>query len=97
MSKCIQPQTLSWRIDVEPYPAISWGGVGFVATCERWTYTAYHEEELGHWQSIGHDAFGGDGLRSLGRWSSVDALVADPEANPPSWLVDAMRAIEAQP
>lgn len=48
MSKSIPPQSLSWRIDVEPYP-----------------------------------------------WDSIDALVADPDANPPSWLVGAMRAIEA--
>ena len=99
MSKHIPPQSLSWRIDVEPYPAISWTGVRFEVTRETWTYTAYYEEEeLGHWQTIEHNAFG-DGaaqLRSLGEWDSIDALVADPDANPPSWLVDAMRAIEAR-
>lgn len=99
MSKCIQPQSLSWRIDVDPDPAISWTGVGFVATRETWTYTAYYDEAIGHWQTIEHDAFGdGDNeLRTLGEWPSVDALVADPVANPPAWLIDAMRAIEAQP
>lgn len=95
MTKSIPPQSLSWCIDVEPYPATSWTGVGFEVTRETWTYTAYHDEAIGHWQAIEHDAFGGDELRSLGRWSSIDALVADPDANPPSWLVDAMRAIEA--
>ena len=97
MSKSIPPQSLSWRIDVEPYPAISWTGVGFVVTRETWTYTAYYSELIGHWQTIEHDAFGGgdSDLRTLGKWPSVDALVADPDANPPSWLVDAMRAIEA--
>ena len=97
MSKCIQPQSLSWRIDAEPYPATSWTGVGFVATRETWSYNAYYDEAIGHWQAIEHDAFG-DGtseLRSLGRWSSIDALVADPDANPPEWLLDAIRAIEA--
>lgn len=97
MSKSIPPQSLSWRIDVEPYPAISWGGVGFEVTRETWTYTAYTSDDLDPWQTIEHDAFGGDELRSLGEWDSVDALVADPDANPPAWLVDAMRAIEAQP
>lgn len=95
MSKSIPPQSLSWRIDVEPYPATSWTGVGFEVTRETWTYTAYTSDDLDPWQTIERDAFGGDELRSLGEWDSIDALVADPDANPPSWLVDAMRAIEA--
>lgn len=94
MSKCIQPQSLSWRIDAEPYPAIGWTGEGFVANTETWSYTAYYDEAIGHWQTIEHDAFGEGELQPLGEWSSVDALVADPDANPPSWLIDAMRAIE---
>ena len=93
MSKQIPPQSLSWRIPVEPYPAIGWTGEGFVASVETWSYTAYY----GHWQTIEHDAFG-DGcneLRRLGMWPSVEALDADPDANPPAWLLDAIRAIEA--
>ena len=95
MSKSIPPQSLSWRIDVEPYPAISWTGVRFEVTRETWTYTAYTSDDLDPWQTIGHDALGGDELRILGTWDSIDALVADPDANPPEWLLDAIRAIEA--
>ena len=93
--KRIPPQSLTWRADVEPYPAISYTGVGMIVTVEHWTYTAYDDDEP--WQQIEHDGFGaGEGeMRALDRWYSLEALIADPDADPPAFLLDAIRAIEA--
>ena len=93
--KRVPPQSLTWRIDVEPYPAISYKGVGMIVTVERWEYTAYDDSEP--WQTIERDGFGAGAneLRTLGRWYSLEALIADPDADPPAFLLDAIRAIEA--
>ena len=66
-----------------------------IVTVEHWTYTAYAYGEP--WQQIEHTGFGaGAGeLRTLGRWYSLEALIADPDVDPPAFLLDAIRAIEA--
>lgn len=95
MSKHIPPQSLSWLIKVEPYPAVSYLGKPFIADIETWAYTAY--DEPGHWQVIERNAFGrGDAeLATLGRWDSVEDLEASVVVKPPEWLLAAIRAIEA--
>lgn len=94
--KRVPPQSLTWRVDVEPYPAISYAGVGMIVTVEHWTYTAY-DGGGEPWQQIEHVGFdAGEGeLCSWRRWYSLEALIADPDADPPAWLIDAIRAIEA--
>ena len=93
--KRVPPQSLTWRVDVEPYPAISYEGVGMIVTVEHWTYTAYDDSEP--WQEIEHDGFGAKvgEMRTFARWYSLEELIADPDADPPAWLLDAIRAIEA--
>ena len=93
--KRVPPQSLTWRVDVEPYPAISYEGVGMIVTVEHWTYTAYDDSEP--WQEIEHDGFGAKvgEMRTFARWHSLEELIADPDADPPAWLLDAIRAIEA--
>ena len=65
--KRVPPQSLTWRVDVEP------------------------------WQQIEHAGFGAEvgELRTFARWYSLEELIADPDADPPAWLLDAIRAIEA--
>ena len=93
--KRVPPQSLTWRIDVEPYPAISYKGVRMIVTVEHWEYTAYDSSEP--WQQIEHTGFGAGAneLRTLGRWYSLEALIADPDADPPAFLLDCIRAIVA--
>ena len=93
--KRVPPQSLTWRVDVSPYPAISYTGDGMIVTVEHWTYTAYDSGEP--WQQIEHTGFGaGEGeLRTFARWYSLEALVAAPDADPPVWFLDAVRVIEA--
>ena len=93
--KRVPPQSLTWRVDVEPYPAISYAGAGMIVTVEHWTYTAYDSGEP--WQQIEHTGFsaGAGEIRSFARWDSLESLIADPDADPPAWLLDAIRAIEA--
>ena len=92
--KRVPPQSLTWRVDVEPYPAISYDGVGMIVTVEHWIYTAYTYGEP--WQQIEHTGFStGGGLRTFARWYSLESLIADPDADPPAWFLDAIRAIEA--
>ena len=95
--KRIPPQSLTWRINVEPYPAISYTGDGMIVTVEHWTYTADDSGEP--WQQIEHTGFdaGAAGIRSFARWYSLESLIADPDADPPAWLLEAIRAIEATP
>lgn len=96
MTKRIPPQSLSWRVNVEPCPAVSYNGEPFIADTEIWDYTAY--AGAGPWQEIEHTAYGSGvtDLATLGRWDSVEDLEADTDANPPEWLVAAIRAIESQ-
>ena len=93
--KRVPPQSLTWRVDVEPYPAISYNGDGMIVTVEHWTYTAYDSGEP--WQQIEHTGFnaGAGEIRSFARWDSLESLIADPGADPPAWLLDAIRAVEA--
>ena len=93
--KRVPPQSLTWRIDVEPYPVISYTGDGMIVTVEHWTYTAYDSGEP--WQQIEHTGFGAGvlDLRTFARWDSLESLIADPDADPPAWFLDAIRAIEA--
>ena len=95
--KRVPPQSLTWRVDVEPYPAISYAGFGMIVTVEHWTYTAYDGGGGKPWQEIEHAGFGAElgEIRALGRWYSLEALIADPDADPPAFLLDAIRAIEA--
>ena len=94
--KRVPPQSLTWRVNVEPYPAISYAGVGMTVTVEPWIYTAY-DGGGEPWQQIEHVGFGaGEGeLRTFASWDSLESLIADPDADPPAWLLDAIRAIEA--
>ena len=94
--KRVPPQSLRWRIDVEPYPAISYTGAGMSVTVEHWTYTAY-DGGGEPWQQIEHIGFGaGEGeLCIFASWDSLESLIADPDADPPAFLLDAIRAIEA--
>ena len=95
--KRVKPQALTWRIDVEPYPAVSDHGVGIIITSEWWAYSAYTTDDDA-WQQLEWCGFGTDGaMRTLGRWGSVEALAADEGTDPPSWLLEAIRAIEATP
>ena len=93
--KRVHPQSLTWRVDVEPYPAISYAGAGMIVTVEHWTYTAFAYDEPR--QQIEHDGFGAEvgGMRTFARWYSLEELIADPDADPPAFLLDAIRAIEA--
>ena len=95
--KRVPPQSLTWRVDVEPYPAISYTGDGMIVTVEHWTYTAYDGGGGEPWQQIEHTGFGaGAGeIRTFARWYSLESLIADPDADPPVWFLDAIRAIEA--
>ena len=97
--KRVPPQSLTWRVDVEPYPAISYAGVGMIVTVEHWTYDTYDTYDGGGepWQQIEHAWFGaGEGaLRTFARWYALESLIADPDADPPAFLLDAIRAIEA--
>ena len=93
--KRVPPQSLTWRVEVEPYPVISYAGVGMIVTVEHWTYTAYDDSEP--WQEIEHVGFGArlGEMRTFARWYSLEALIAEPDADPPAFLLDAIRAIEA--
>ena len=95
--KRVPPQSLTWRVDVEPYPAISYAGAGMIVTVEHWTYTAYDGGGGEPWQQIEHAGFGAEvgELRTFARWYSLEELIADPDADPPAWLLNAIRAIEA--
>ena len=93
----VPPQSLTWRVEVEPYPAISYADVGMTVTAEHWTYTAYDGDGGEPWQQIEHTGFGaGEGeVRTFARWYSLESLIAEPDADPPAFLLDAIRAIEA--
>ena len=97
--KRVPPQSLTWRVEVEPYPAISYNGDGMIVTVEHWTYTAYTAYDGGGepWQEIEHAGFGAEvgEIRTFARWYSLEELIADPDADPPAWFLDAIRAIEA--